>query len=99
MTGCGETIDGVVCGKPVTDEVSWPDRERPEYPPATPTSHGGQIICLPTYPHKAVRRVCGDCAGQLMAWAATHLHPTGTTRTTSNRCHQRGTNAFLPRNP
>jgi hypothetical protein len=87
MTCCGETIDGVVCGRPVTDEVSWPDRERPEYPPATPTNHGGrfetgpsgQIIYLHTYPHKVVRLVCGDCAGQLMGWAATHLNPTRTT--------------------
>jgi hypothetical protein len=83
---CQQIIDGKrTCGHPVTDEVSWPDYRKDEYPTegvAYPGVGGfdlnpdGTIRRTATYPHRVVNRVCASCADWLMGPGADWLGPT-----------------------
>lgn len=80
---CTEDFAGRPCGKPVTDEVSWVDKSRAEYPPVTPENPyrtfvidgDGRMRSTAEYPHEVVRRVCASCADDLMGWRAGWLSP------------------------
>lgn len=83
IESCPEMLDDKPCGQQVTDEVTWADISRPEYPPTTPENphrgfvigEDGRIRYTHFYPHLVVRRVCTGCADALMSWRASHLSP------------------------
>jgi hypothetical protein len=85
---CTEIVDDGkrVCASPVTDDISWADLSRAEYPPPTPEQPyrtftldpDGRMKSRATYPHKVTRRVCGTCADWLMGLGGSHLKPSRT---------------------